>query len=153
MTDQTPLTEQQLAEIEAKIATYRQHAPTGFACCTAHPVADAGAALVAEVHRLQSELGKEQRLHGGTIDERDRAADAADRLAYAVAPETVIGEHTADNSPWANAAELITSAAEVEKLRAELADQASDVALLRALKSAGVDSWDGYDEAIQAASV
>jgi hypothetical protein len=49
------LTEQQLADIAAKIATYRQHAPTGFACCTAHPVADAGAALLAEVHRLKGQ--------------------------------------------------------------------------------------------------
>jgi hypothetical protein len=125
MTDTTtgPLTEQQLDEIEAKIATYRQHAPTGFACCTAHPVADAGAALLAEVRSLRQQLAREQRLHHSTLTERDRARDAADKLAYAVAPETVIGEHSADNSPWANALELVTSAADVDTLRAAAAEQ------------------------------
>jgi hypothetical protein len=52
----TPLTAEQLDEYEAAIAAYQQHAPTGFACCSAHPVADAGAALVAEVRRLHDAL-------------------------------------------------------------------------------------------------
>ncbi len=39
--------------------------------------------------------------------------------------------------------------AEVSRLRAELAESESDVALLRALEAAGVDNWEGYDEAIQ----
>lgn len=56
MTDHKPLTTLQLTDIEAAIATYQRHAPTGFACCTAHPVADAGAGLLAEVRRLQAEL-------------------------------------------------------------------------------------------------
>lgn len=78
-------------------------------------------ALLAYVRRLRDALAREERLHGDTIDDRDRATDMADKLAYAVASEDVIGEHTADNSPWANALELITPAAEVERLRAELA--------------------------------
>jgi hypothetical protein len=74
--------------------------------------------LKAEVDRLRAELARQERLHGDTIDDRDRAQDAADKLAYAVASEDVIGEHTADNSPWANALGLITSKAEVDRLRA-----------------------------------
>lgn len=58
MTDTTPLTDMRLDEIEVAIAAYRQHAPTGFACCTAHPVADEGAALVAEIRRLRDELAR-----------------------------------------------------------------------------------------------
>lgn len=78
----------------------------------------AAAKMRGTIERLRADLAKEQRLHGDTIDDRDRATDMADKLAYAVAPEAVIGEHTADNSPWANALDLITSAAEVDKLRA-----------------------------------
>jgi hypothetical protein len=77
--------------------------------------------LKAEVDRLRAELVRQERLHGDTIDDRDRAQDAADKLAYAVASEDVIGEHTADNSPWANALDLITPQADVDKLRAEIA--------------------------------
>ncbi|MFI1562160.1 hypothetical protein ACH4ZX_03700 [Streptomyces sp. NPDC020490] len=50
-----PLTDQQLAEYATAVAAYQQHAPTGFACCTAHPAADASAALLAEVHRLRQQ--------------------------------------------------------------------------------------------------
>lgn len=52
------LTDQQLTDIDDQLAAYRQHAPTGFACCSAHPVADAVPALLAEVRRLQAELAK-----------------------------------------------------------------------------------------------
>lgn len=93
------------------------------ALCGAGPLAslrEEHTALLAEVRRLQAELARQERLHGDTIDDRDRATDMADKLSYAVAPETVIGEHTADNSPWANALELVTSAAEVRRLRAAL---------------------------------
>lgn len=83
MTQQTPLTTEQLTDIEAAIVAYQRHAPTGFACCTAHPVADAGAALLAEVRRLQ----------------------------------------------------------------ARVAELEPDSALLAALYAAGVDNWEGYDNA------
>jgi hypothetical protein len=79
-------------------------------------------ALLAEIRRLKAALAREERLHGDTIDDRDRASDMADKLAYAVAPEEVIGEHTADNSPWANALDLITPKAEVDKLRDRVAE-------------------------------
>ncbi|MFF1298181.1 MULTISPECIES: hypothetical protein [unclassified Streptomyces] len=41
--------------------------------------------------------------------------------------------------------------AEVRRLRAELAEQQDDLDLLEALRAYGVDNWDGYDEAAQAA--
>ncbi|MCX5598379.1 hypothetical protein OOK29_09540 [Streptomyces phaeochromogenes] len=123
MTDTTPLTSQQLDDIETRAASLHE-----YATLTDEPFqADADEltgvdvpALLAEVRRLQTGLAAEERLHGDTIDERDRATDMADKLAYAIASETVIGEHTADNSPWANALELITSAADVDKLRARV---------------------------------
>lgn len=80
-------------------------------------------ALVAEVRRLRAELAREERLHGDTIDDRDRFHDMADKFAYAVAPEEVIGEHSSMNCPWENALDLITPMAEVEKLREELERQ------------------------------
>jgi hypothetical protein len=119
MPDQ-PTPDLDLDAIEAALTVYRHHPDLGFACCSAHPIADCGEALVAEVRRLRAELARQELLHGDTIDDRDRAQDAADKLAYAVASEDVIGEHTADNSPWANALDLITSKAEVDKLRRDL---------------------------------
>lgn len=50
------LTEQQLAEFDKAITTYQHHAPVGFACCSAHPAADASIALYAEVLRLRAQL-------------------------------------------------------------------------------------------------
>ncbi|MFD2421638.1 hypothetical protein [Amycolatopsis pigmentata] len=37
------------------------------------------------------------------IDERDRAEEWADKLAAAIAPADVLGEHSNANNPWANA--------------------------------------------------
>lgn len=37
------------------------------------------------------------------IEERDEAVEWADRLALAIAPESVIGEHSSLNNPWQNA--------------------------------------------------
>ncbi|MFG2359432.1 hypothetical protein [Streptomyces sp. NPDC048521] len=38
------------------IAAYQQHPDLGFACCSAHPAADAAAAMAAEIRRLRAEL-------------------------------------------------------------------------------------------------
>ncbi|MFG2412342.1 hypothetical protein [Streptomyces goshikiensis] len=57
-----------------------------------------------------------------TIKERDFADDMADKLAYAVAPIEVIGEHSSANCPWQNALDLITPVAEVDRLRKENAE-------------------------------
>jgi hypothetical protein len=42
-----------------------------------------------------------------TIQQRDDAEDWADRLAYAIAPMDVIGEHSTANSPWQNALDYL----------------------------------------------
>lgn len=65
----------------------------------------------------------EERAHGRAIGERDRAEEAADALAYAIAPTEVIGEHSNMNDPWSNALAALEGErrehqAEVERLRA-----------------------------------
>lgn len=104
----TPPTEQQLDGYEAAA---RNAARIGSGIDPA-----AVLELAAEVRRLQAALAKEERLHGDTIDDRDRFHDMADKLAYAVAPEEVIGEHSSMNCPWENALDLITPMAGVDKL-------------------------------------
>jgi len=37
------------------------------------------------------------------IDQRDKAIEWADKLAAALAPPGVVGEHSSGNNPWANA--------------------------------------------------
>lgn len=64
-------------------------------------------ALAPTMEQLHGELAREQRYHTQALEERDRAADAANRLAYAIAPVEAIGEHSGDNDPWANALEAI----------------------------------------------
>ena len=57
-------TSQQLDEYETAITTYRrQHTQTGFACCSAHPAADAAEVLLAEVRRLNAALAAIRHLH------------------------------------------------------------------------------------------
>ena len=70
--------------------------------------------LVAERDALAERLAAEESAHGVTIAQRDAAETAADRLAYAIAPVAVIGEHSSMNDPWANA--------EVEAERLALAE-------------------------------
>lgn len=48
-----------------------------------------------------------ERSEGTLIDQRDNAEDWADRLAYAIAPVEVIGEHSSSNNPWWNALALL----------------------------------------------
>ncbi|MFF2612672.1 hypothetical protein [Kitasatospora sp. NPDC058046] len=57
-------------------------------------------ALLARVQELETELHRERAAHSSTIDERDRAAHYADRLAAALAPIDVRGEHSIGNCPW-----------------------------------------------------
>jgi hypothetical protein len=61
------------------------------------------------------------------IGERDALEDLLDRFAAAVAPVAVIGEHSSGNDPWANALDMVTPAAEVERLRKELAAARTEV--------------------------
>lgn len=67
MSQPEPLTEQQLDEYAACVAVYQRHPSIGFACCTAHPVADAGAALLAEVRRLRDRVAE---LEGPAVEAR-----------------------------------------------------------------------------------
>lgn len=53
--------------------------------------------------RLQAELDAMSEAVLSVIDERDRAQDWADRLAVALAPRDVIGDHSSGNNPWFNA--------------------------------------------------
>jgi hypothetical protein len=58
VTDTTPPTDEQLAAIRARHATYRTRHdhPRAFACCSAHEAADDVPVLLAEVGRLRVEL-------------------------------------------------------------------------------------------------
>jgi len=76
------------------------------------------AEVVAECDRLRTDLAREEREHARTIDQRDAYHEAADRLAYAVAPESVIGEHSSMNDPWANALEILEERADRDQLQA-----------------------------------
>ena len=67
MTDHTPPTGQQLNDIETVIDAYQQHPDLGFACCSAHPAADAATALLAEVHRLRARVTE---LEGPAVEAR-----------------------------------------------------------------------------------
>lgn len=64
-------------------------------------------AVAGENVKLSRDLADERRSHSNTIDSRDRAQEAADRLAYAAFDIDDIGEHSSANCPWGNAAELL----------------------------------------------
>lgn len=49
-----PPTDTQLDAYETAIAAYQQHPDIGFACCSAHPAADAAASLLDENRRLRA---------------------------------------------------------------------------------------------------
>lgn len=76
--------------------------------------------LLDEVERLTAEAEKDYVAVGELIDERDAREALLDEFAGAVAPISVIGEHSSGNDPWLNALDLVTSHDEVEKLRAEV---------------------------------
>lgn len=109
------------AEAEALLAEVEQESPK----------LDRARAELDEVQRrytldtaeLKKRVAEMDRELGEVIDERDRMHDVADKLAYAVAPIEVIGEHSSENDPWENALDHVTPAAEVDRLREELADQ------------------------------
>lgn len=68
------------------------------------------------------------------VGERDHAFEAADELAYAIAPATVIGEHTHLNYPWANALE------QLEGQRAKLQEALASLEARRAQTQASNDT-------------
>lgn len=71
------------------------------------PSADAMPAFLADIDTVLRDLRRERSGHTGTMNERDRASDAADKLAYAIAPVEVIGEHGEDD-PWAEALQVLS---------------------------------------------
>ncbi|QKW31458.1 hypothetical protein HUT11_35435 (plasmid) [Streptomyces seoulensis] len=54
-----PLSPEREAEIAAAVAAYAAHPDLGFACCSAHPVADAVPALLAELAAVRAEITTE----------------------------------------------------------------------------------------------
>lgn len=102
---------------------------------------EARAGQATELDRLRAEIKQLDRTLDEVMAERDSAHDALDRMALAVAPEDVIGEHSSGNNPWANALELITPAAEVDRLRAELAAQEQVVEYGIRIHPGKGDSW------------
>ena len=73
----------------------------------------------------------EERMQSQLIDERDRATEAADRLAYALFGVEEIGEHTNLNCPWENAAERLESMAASPSPSASRAEASLREALAR----------------------
>lgn len=73
--DVNPLTDTQLDAYETAIAAYQQHPDVGFACCSAHPAADAAAVLLDEIRRLRAELDQ-MRAARDVIASLHRDADA-----------------------------------------------------------------------------
>lgn len=57
--------------------------------------------------QVENQLLLEQLTHENTVDQRDRAEEWADKLAYTIAPQSTIGEHSSGNNPWANALDLL----------------------------------------------
>ncbi|MEU1805869.1 hypothetical protein [Streptomyces sp. NPDC019937] len=89
----------------------------------------------AELEALRARVAKLDRSETALIGERDHMHDVADKLAYAIAPIEVIGEHSSANDPWQNALDIVTPAAEVDRLRARVAEleaerQTTNAALL-----------------------
>jgi|GEM_PF-6895582 len=71
------------------------------------PSAEQMPAFLGDLDAILRELRQTRTGLDQTIGERDQAQDAADSLAYAIAPLEVIGEHTGDNDPWAEALEVL----------------------------------------------
>jgi hypothetical protein len=88
-----------------------QHCPAGQHPDWASDTENTLACPWCEIDRLRREARENDRALSQTIDERDSAQDMADKLAYAIAPLEVIGEHSSGNCPWENALE------EVHRLR------------------------------------
>lgn len=84
-----------------------------------------------ELQKAQARVAELDRLSEELIGERDEMHEVADRLAYAVAPEAVIGEHSSMNDPWANALDLITPKSEVDALRARITELERELAEAR----------------------
>lgn len=157
-----PLTDAQLAAIDADVELAHEGkligVPRGAERFEAAVrVADYHSrTLLAEVHRLRKAARDYDRSLDEVIGERDYAQSMADKLAAAIAPEDVLGEHSDGNFPWQNALDW---AAEKERafeaLRKELADtammrdfyqrSADHIATNRAVAEAAIAKWERGD--------
>lgn len=61
--------------------------------------------LADRIEELEATVRREEADHLRTITERDDTEEWADKLAYSIAPQSVIGEHSSANNPWMNALE------------------------------------------------
>ena len=91
-------------EDRAELERWRQIAATTPGR-TARTLLDACNAIEA----LQAKLDRSEASALDVVDERDRLENLLNRFAYAVAPVSVIGEHSSGNDPWANALEILTT--------------------------------------------
>lgn len=66
----------------------------------------------AEVLRLLQHLAGMESDLTRELETRDRYHDLLDRFAYAVAPESQIGEHSSLNDPWARALQILEGGSE-----------------------------------------
>lgn len=71
--------------------------------------------------------------------ERDDFHEWADRLAYAIAPQEVIGEHSAMNDPWRNALSLVADLHADHAASRRVVEAARPLA--EALQDADEDDW------------
>lgn len=98
-------------------AVNRKGATTLYRCRCGHIPSDSMAmdahradALLPVVESIAAERAAEaERALMEEMKNRDQAIEWADRLAYAVAPVEVIGEHSSMNNPWHNALDRAAS--------------------------------------------
>lgn len=108
--------------------------------------------LAAEVARLTAALEREEKSHEATINQRDRAEDAADKLSQAIGGYAV-GDHSNINCPWANALSMgIDMSAEIARLTAALAQSRAETqaALVGCVKVAPLVWADFHDRGAKA---
>ncbi|MER7788604.1 hypothetical protein [Streptomyces sp. NPDC097640] len=103
-------------------------------------------ALLGRHGKVKSERDELNRALAETTDDRDRAQEAADKLAYAIAPIEVIGEHSGGNCPWTNALDVAAQGATEYGIRASdgevmLSGNARDRAEQEARLSRYRDCW------------
>jgi len=73
--------------------------------------------LIRELHAQKAEIATLESDSDQIMKERDEAEEMADKLAYAIAPVEIIGEHSNCNNPRVNALEQIDiQKAEIERL-------------------------------------
>ena len=78
-------------------------------------------ALLAENNRLQRANTDLEQTADQALADVERLHDIADKLAYAIAPIEIIGEHSSGNDPWENALDHATPLPQVDQMRHELA--------------------------------